>query len=112
METLTNEQIELIVQSIPVGKENALHLNVIAAEWNVSQTAAKAMIRQARMQGAKVCSSKSGYWIAANDEDIRAFLESHRIHALSCFKTEKALRHNLNEIKGQMYLNNDQIGGI
>ena len=105
-------ELEKLIKSIPVGKDHAIHLNKLAHEWGVSMTAAKMIIREARMQhGIMICSgSRRGYWIASNDDEAKEYVKKTNIQAFSRLKTTSTIKHSLNELKGQMSLMNEQMG--
>lgn len=101
---------ELIYNSIPIGKENAVHLQTLCEEWGVSTTWAKHIIREARLQGVEICSSIDGYWLASDTEEGKSFIKAIKTQAFTRLKTARAVKNSLNELKGQMSLNNEQMG--
>ena len=106
-------EIEKVIESIPVGKDNAIHLNKLARKWGVSMTAAKKIIRDARMvHGIVICSSRRGYWIAINDDEAKEYVRNAKFQAFSRLKTTRTIKSSLNECKGQMSLMNEQMGVV
>lgn len=101
---------EIIYSSIPIGKENAVHLQTLCEEWGVSTTQVKQIIRDARMQGVEICSGIDGYWIAADHEDGKSFIKAIKTQAFTRLKTARAVNNSLNVDKGQTSLNFEQMG--
>ena len=100
-----NEIMDRIRFLIPVGKENAIHLNELAEKSGLKPSLVKKCIQRLRQQGGSdIMSGNSGYWITTDDIDKRTFERMFRKQALTRLKTTKQLRHSLKENNDQMSL--------
>lgn len=97
-----NDIINILNAVIPVGKDNAIHLNVLADKIGVTPATVKKYVQGARRKGLDICSGKDGYWFAENDADRKDFETLLRRQALSRLKTTKPMRDKLKEYKGQI----------
>jgi len=88
-----------------VGKGNAIHQAELCDRLNTTPSTAKAMIRSARRQGVEILSGIPGYWIAENDQEKKDFVRLMRKQALSRLVSAGPIRKTLNNINGQMTLN-------
>lgn len=90
---------------IPVGKENAIHLQELANIIGVSIQTVKEQVRKARNNGALICSnSYNGYWIAETRADILECIALMEKQAKTRFNTVRQMRIKCGEIEGQMKL--------
>lgn len=93
-----------ITNYIPVGKQNAVHQEALAALLNVKPAAIKKMIREARQQGAPICSGQCGYWQAETSAEKELFIKSMRKQAITRFTTIKGMNIPNDKIDGQINL--------
>lgn len=90
---------ELIFKTLHRGIENAKHLQDICKEWGMSETNAKKIIREARLQGIEICSGVDGYWLAADLVDRNNFLHSLKRQAFERIKTAKGINNTSEDIE-------------
>lgn len=55
------------------GESEAVHLMDLCRLTGASPTSVKAAVRRARLDGAPIVSSTSGYWLAASEAEIKGF---------------------------------------
>lgn len=97
--------IEQLMQAIPVGEQNAIHMIPLAEHLGVDTTTLKNYIRQARREGADIISGLSGYWQPETDHERKMWTTSMRKQALTRLSTSKRMRHYLRDnIEGQAKL--------
>ena len=87
---------------IPFGKENAISQKDLAAKRGITPAKLKAEIRKARLNGIEICSGQTGYYFPKDDEERRAFYNMQRKQALSRFMTSKTVKHSLENVDGQL----------
>lgn len=92
----------IILDVIPVGKENALHQEQLADLLGVTREAVKNMVRNARRNGTEILSGSCGYYFAKDDTERREFIAIQSKQAYTRLKTIKPINCTLKEIKGQM----------
>lgn len=85
---------------IPIGQKNAIHLEELAAAANTDERTARKLVHNAREQGAQILSGNDGYWIAENDFEKRKFVSMMQKHAISHFRSVKAIRDSINDSDG------------
>ena len=99
---MTKEQL---LQAIPIGEKNAIHMIPPAERLGVDVTTLKKCIRQARREGADIISGVSGYWQPETDHERKMWERSMRKQALTRLTTSKHIRHYLRDnIDGQAKL--------
>ena len=101
-----SDYIDKLRNYIPIGKDNAIHLNELAEKLGVKPSYVKKKIQEARREGkgSDIVSGSAGYWIAESEEERKAFETMLRRQALSRLKTTKPIRDSLKEYKGQISL--------
>jgi biotin operon repressor len=72
-----------IIDYIPEGKENAIHLEELAKLLKIDSRTVKKLIQQARKNGVKIISGQNGYWISDNEHDFKMFARMMRKQAAS-----------------------------
>lgn len=78
---------------IPVGKENAIHMQELKKVIGSADAHIRALIKKARLKGAMICGSTLyGYWIAENRAEFDTYNNHREILA-------KAELHDINEVK-------------
>lgn len=88
-----------IINLIPKGKENAVHLNVLARLADLHPRAVKKIIKDARRNGAPILSGIEGYWIGTKEEQVQ-FLRMMKGQALSRLKTISDMQKNAESLGG------------
>lgn len=89
---------------LPVGKANAISTNELAVLMGFSDSRGlQADIAKARDNGQVILSSTSGgYYLPANDDEVREFIGALQARAIGTFKAIKSARKYLKEDKAQM----------
>ncbi|MCQ2387933.1 MAG: hypothetical protein MJ066_05785 [Clostridia bacterium] len=96
--------MDKIERYIPIGKENAIHQRELAEIVGVNTNKLKKKIKEARLEGAMICSNGNGYFIAGNKEEARTFYHSMRKQAITRFNSIKLIKRKLREMDGQISL--------
>ena len=97
---MTREQI---VQAIPIGEKNAIHLEALANNIGLATWKCKKEIQEARKQGADIISGTSGYWKPETDHERQVWADSMKKQALSRLSTSKKMRKYLKDtVDGQV----------
>lgn len=91
-----------LLSLIPIGRENAVHQNVLCNMMGVSTCVLKSLIKKLRMSGHAIVSDTDGYWISEDTQEIADFIARMSKQATSRFMSIKALKGMCNEIDGQM----------
>lgn len=91
---------------LPKGKENAIAMKDLARVLGFANTRAlRDDISKARENGAVICSTtksgKSGYFLPANREEIKEYLNTMERRAKSAFIAMRAAKKALEQIEGQ-----------
>lgn len=89
---------------LPTGKENAISTDELTVLLGFTDTRAlQTDISKARADGQIILSSTSGgYYLPANDDEVREFIGALQARAIGTFKAIKSARKYLKEDKGQM----------
>lgn len=90
---------------IPVGKENAIHLEELAKRLNVKTGKAKSLVRKSREEGIQILSDANGYWISENPFEKIKFVAAMRKAALSRLKSATPINDTLKDVDGQISIN-------
>ena len=88
-----------LINSIPTGQENAIHLETLCKKWGCSSQKAKKLIRAARFEGMKICSGKDGYWIARSNIEGELFINGLRKQGYERLKTARAVNNSFKDVK-------------
>lgn len=91
-----------IINAIPVGADNAIHLQRLAELAGCTDSTIKKRIQAARRQGIIVLSGQKGYWKPTTLEEQRRFLLMMDKAAKARFSTTKPLRSELKRIPNQL----------
>lgn len=67
---------EELLNCIPFGKKNSIHLLELSNLLHVSTRETKLQIQMARREGALILSAPCGYWQTHNPEEIQRFKRS------------------------------------
>ena len=92
-----------IVEYIPMGKQNAIHLDQLSQQLNMSETSVKKLIKEARRRGAPIMSAKCGYWRTESEAERKAFIDNMNAQGYARLKTAREFANN-GEIKGQQHI--------
>ena len=89
---------------LPVGKENAISTDELIVLLGFTDARGLQMdIAKARDNGQVILSSTSGgYYLPANDEEVREFIGALQARAIGTFRALKSAREYLKEDKAQM----------
>ena len=100
---------------IPIGRENAIHLDKLAQALGVKEGKAKKIIQNARREGMDIVSGQPGYWFPVDDNERKTYYCMLKKQAISRFKTIKPMGDTLKAFQGQMsiteVLNNQSYDG-
>lgn len=99
--------MEELLNNIPKGENNAIHMTALAEKMGVTSATIKKLVQMARREGAEICSGNNGYWMAEDDQDKRKFITGMYKSSLSRFTTCQKIKRSLQEIPGQF----DIFGG-
>lgn len=97
-----------IVEFIPKGKDNAIHLQELVKILHCSDTYIKCEIRKARNAGAPIVSGCAGYWLTDSNEESEQFILSMRKQAITRLNSIKRLNKAV-QIDGQISLFGDGL---
>ena len=93
-----------IIEVIPKGKENAVHMPVLCRVLGMAPTAFKKAVKELRQQGEPILSSRAGYWYSEEPEEIRGFVDLLGKQAVSRFASVKILKAAANVSPDQISL--------
>ena len=93
---------EKLLEVIPVGRFNAIHLKDGALKMGVTEGGFKNLVRKARKDGAFILSDTRGYWQSDDRAEVQAFLDSMDKQAKSRFSSTKSMRNYMSEVEGQL----------
>lgn len=93
---------ERLLDIIPNGKGNAIHLEELAFRLGVHPMVAKELIRKARIEGAHILSDTSGYWLSSVTSEMQDYVNRMRKHALSELFVIMPIVNALRESDGQI----------
>lgn len=93
-----------ILEVLKKGEENAIHVQELADIFGTNITTIKKEIRRLRLEGILICSNTKGYFMPATRAEIEQYYKTWRKFALTCIRSLKAARKALNEIGGQISL--------
>lgn len=99
-----NRDITDYTKILPVGKENAISTNELTVLMGFSDSRAlQSDISRSRDNGQIILSSTSGgYYLPANDDEVREFIGALRARAINTFRALKSAREYLKEDKAQI----------
>ena len=90
-----------LLNLLPKGEDNAIHQPALAALMGFSCSKLKVEIKKARRLGNVIVSSKKGYFIPENNQDIKRFVRSMSKQATSRFGSVTKMRNAVNIADGQ-----------
>lgn len=76
----------VLLSRIPVGRDHAVHMNVLAAQFGVNARTLRAWVNQARDAGFLIASGDQGYWQPESDYDLHASNRRQRNMAISILR--------------------------
>lgn len=89
-----------------IGKDNGMPVAVLAKLLDITERQVRELVTELRMDGTAVCGTpKTGYYIAANPEELAETCEFLRGRALKSLTLESRLRNiSLPDLLGQIHL--------
>ena len=87
----------LLIDCLSTGEENAVTCTTLAKILGCNEREITISINALRKQGAFICSGNNGFWLPANDEDIKYFVRQMRGRITDM---EKALKPAEDYLKG------------
>lgn len=107
MRTPTHDELLTILSRDHIGREKSIGGDALAARLGVKARTVRTLVLKLRENAVAVCGRpETGYFIAANAEDVEAtckLLEQHGIHQLTV--AARMRRTTLPELLGQLHLN-------
>ena len=99
-----NRDITDYTKILPIGKANAVTTNDLTVLMGFSDSRAlQSDISRSRDNGQIILSSTAGgYYLPANDEEVREFVGALQARAIGTFRALKSAREYLKEDKAQM----------
>lgn len=99
-----NRDITDYTKILPIGKKNAICTNDLTVLMGFSDSRAlQSDISRSRDNGQIILSSTSGgYYLPANDDEVREFIGALRARAINTFRALKSAREYLKEDKAQI----------
>ncbi|MBO4675182.1 MAG: hypothetical protein J5601_03750 [Elusimicrobiaceae bacterium] len=85
----------MIHEILKQGKENAITAARIASTLNLPMKEVSKRVKIERRAGQAICSCQNGYYLAANDDEIRDICGRLRHRAGEIFATRRALLKHL-----------------
>lgn len=85
----------MIHEILKPGKANAMTATTIAAMLHYPVRKVSERVMKERRQGVPICSCQDGYYLAANDEELKDMCHSLWHRAGEIFKTRRALLKHL-----------------
>ena len=81
----------MIHEILQTGRENAIKAARIASTLNLPVKEISARVKRERRAGQPICSCQDGYYLAANNDEIKDICGRLRHRAGEIFKTRQAL---------------------
>lgn len=91
-----------LISILPVGEQNALHLEGLSIALDCTPADIKRQIKSARMKGAPILSSNKGYWLAESRKEIALFRSRMMRGAFSRLETIARFGSFFDKIDGQL----------
>ena len=109
----TEEDHLFLLNRIPVGRDNAVHMKDLSAQLGVDDRTIRAWINSARNAGYMILSGNEGYWRSDNTSEIKGSYRRRRRMAMAILRTEREPRRVLSGTEGQitMFTERDEEPG-
>ena len=98
----------MIHEILKTGKGNALTAARIAKALNLPMKEISKRVKDERRAGQPICSCQNGYYLAANDDEIRDICGRLRHRAGEIFATRRALLKHLPTPENPKQINTDK----
>lgn len=94
------------ILSLRVGAHNGVSVSALARQLDTTERQVRSLVSDLRMDGIAVCGTpKSGYYIAANAEELEETCEFLRHRALTSLQLESRLRNiPMPDLLGQLHV--------
>lgn len=99
-----NFSFERILEQIPTGKENAVHMRELSEAVGLPDRVLRAKIRQLRLDGFEICSDERGYYFPETRQERESWVKRSRKRGVSGFASARASRKALQLPEGQQAL--------
>lgn len=63
-----------LIDHIPIGKADAISMAEVSRMFNIPERAVRMEILKARIAGELICSDESGYYLPANEFELRSYV--------------------------------------
>ena len=84
------------LQILPTGKQKAISAERLREKIGATDARqVRLMVSKARLSGQLICSGREGYYLPANDSEVRAFIDRTEQQAISLLSTLKTARNTL-----------------
>ncbi len=99
---------EILLNSIPTGKDNAVSMKSLAEMIGVSERRVRSMVNAARADNFLISSGNSGYWRPETNAEVKESYIRQKHMATSILRTTGESRRVLGTIDGQISLDLDE----
>lgn len=93
-----------VAGALGIGEKNAIHKEVLARRLGLNERALRAQVHREQLDGARIVATESGYFLAADDSDIKRFISRTAKRGKSTFDVVRAMARHLGGDGGQMTL--------
>lgn len=105
IEKKTDPSEKFVVASLlKTGEENAIKGSILAERLDVKIRKLYSMIEQERREGACICASDRGFYIARDMQELQGFYVRYLANARTMFYNMQAIRSILTASEGQLEL--------
>ena len=99
----------MISEYLKVGKENAVKSSELMEKTGLSQREVQALVESERDEGAFICASVNGYYLARDHEELHDFFLRYTAAARKMLRTMRHIRRELEETEGQTDLDFENL---
>lgn len=91
-----------ILALIPTGKDNAISMEYLSNILGVSKRDIRQCVLNARLEGNIICGTQYGYYLPADDSELREYYYYALTRALTTLKSLKTARIKVKEIEAEL----------
>ena len=85
------------LNAIPKGKENAVHMDVLARRWGTNTRFVRQVVSDLKKEGNIIITNQDGYFRTDDVDEIRKYYAKERAKAIGIFENNKHIREFLLE---------------
>ena len=89
------DSMDYYLNSIPEGKENAVHMNVLALRWGTNEREVRNIISALKKDGNIIIANADGYFRTDDVTEVAKYYKKERAKAIGIFANNKGLREFL-----------------